>query len=299
MPTLLDAKTRTSAAGGNALPRPKPVHVNGVTIPRAEIARETQHHPAAKPIDAWTAAVRALVVRELLLQEARRVGLVPEPESDPQDRRETDDEALVRMLVAQNVKTPEPSETECRRFFEANGARFRTPSLYEVRHILLAADTSSESAQACTRAKAEALIAQLEGSPALFADLAALHSACPSAGTGGSLGQIGPGQTVPEFEEAIERSPVGTVAPQPVATRYGLHVVLVDRRIEGMALPFEHVKEAVARWLTEHVRRTAIRQYISLLAGRARIEGIELEADRPAAAIGGWHEPRQSDRTAR
>ena len=42
---------------------------------RSAIARETQNHPAAKPIDAWLAAARALVVRELLLQEARRLGI--------------------------------------------------------------------------------------------------------------------------------------------------------------------------------------------------------------------------------
>ena len=57
-----------------AWPKPVTVSVNGVVMPRDAIARETQHHPADTPILAWQAAARALVIRELLLQEARRLG---------------------------------------------------------------------------------------------------------------------------------------------------------------------------------------------------------------------------------
>ena len=47
--------------------------VNGVIVRHDNIAREAQNHPAPTPIAAWTAAARALAVRELLLQEARRI----------------------------------------------------------------------------------------------------------------------------------------------------------------------------------------------------------------------------------
>ncbi|MGL5116357.1 MAG: peptidylprolyl isomerase, partial [Beijerinckiaceae bacterium] len=59
--------------------KPKTVSVNSVSIARDAIARETQNHPAAKPIDAWQAAARALVIRELLLQEAARLGISADP----------------------------------------------------------------------------------------------------------------------------------------------------------------------------------------------------------------------------
>ena len=76
--------------------KPVTVSVNGVAIPRDAIVREMQHHPAAKPIAAWQQAARALVVRELLLQRAQQLGLQPEPISDTDGRRETDEEALIR-----------------------------------------------------------------------------------------------------------------------------------------------------------------------------------------------------------
>jgi peptidyl-prolyl cis-trans isomerase C len=250
--------------------KPKTVSVNGIEISRAAIARETQNHPAAKPIEAWQAAARALVIRELLLQEARRLALVPAPLRDDDGRRETDDEALIRQVLEQEAPTPEPGEDECRRYFERNAARFQTPDLYEVSHILL---PQGENQQRL----AEAILSSLQAEPSAFAALAVQHSACPSREVGGSLGQIGPGQTVREFEEVLPTLPLGAVAPAPVRTRYGLHIVRVDRRVAGRALPFEIVHDRIAAFLRDRVRHMAERQYLAILAGRAAITGVALE----------------------
>lgn len=260
-------------------PRPQPVSVNGVTLSREAIAREIQHHPADSWTEAWQAAARALVVRELLIQEARRLALVPAPITDSEGRSETDDEALIRGLVDREVRTPDADEATCRRLFDREPMRFRTPDLYELRHILLPAAPDDAVRRDAARAEAAAVIDALHRAPVSFADLARAHSACPSAATGGSLGQIGPGQTVPEFERALAGLPEGRVAPAPVETRFGLHVVQVERRLPGRALPFELVRDRIAAWLEAGARRTAIRQYIALLAGRAVITGIELGAD--------------------
>ena len=263
----------SACAAKPALPIPrKAVRVNGVVIPRAAIAQETQHHPATRPLDAMRAATAALVVRELLLQEARRLNLAAEPASDEEGRRETEEEALVRGLVEREVQTPAADEEACRRFFAQNRARFRTPDLHEARHILLPAN-KPDSAE-----RAAAILARLAVAPGEFAALAAAHSACPSGQTGGNLGQLGPGQTVPEFEAALARLTPGTIHPEPVESRFGLHIVALDRRIPGRELPFEMVQERIAAWLEEKVRRTAIRQYVEILAGRAEIEGIDLAA---------------------
>jgi len=272
--TILDASGCTVRPA--ITPSPKIVAVNGTVIPRAAIARETQNHPAARPIEAWQAAARALVVRELLLQEARRLGLAPTPATDAEGRRETDEEALVRGLVEREVRTPEAGEDACRRYHASNRQRFRTPELHEVRHILFAAPPDDAKGRIEAMTSAEAVIATLQQEPGAFAALAAAHSACPSREVGGSLGQIGPGQTVPEFERALPALPLGEVAPAPVETRYGAHVVFVERRIAGRELPFEVVHPRIATWLGERVRHAAIRQYIGILAGRAEITGITM-----------------------
>ena len=256
----------------------KAISVNGVTISRAVIARETQNHPASKPIEGWLAAARALVVRELLLQESRRLGIAPAPITDADGRRETDEEALVQAVVEREVVTPSADDITCRRYYDMNRWRFRSPTLFEVRHILLAATPSDTAARSEAKRRADIVVAALQGDPSAFGDIALAESACPSGKIGGILGQIGPGQTVPEFERALAAAPVGEIAPSPAETRYGFHVIQVDRRIEGRDLPYEIVRAQIAAWLDEKVRRLAIRQYILILAGRAVVTGITLDA---------------------
>jgi peptidyl-prolyl cis-trans isomerase C len=237
-----------------------------------------QNHPAPTPLEAWRAAARALVVRELLLQEARRTGIEAAPLSDDDGRRETADEARIRGVIEAGIHSPEASQAECRRYYDNNRARFRSDDLFEVRHILIAAAPGDTAARRRARDEARAIVAELDDDPAAFARLAAAHSACPSKLTGGNLGQIGKGQTVPEFERALVDAPLGAPLPEPVETRFGFHVVAVERRIAGADLPFEAVAPRIRAWLGEHARRTAIRQYIAILAGRADIRGVELEA---------------------
>jgi peptidyl-prolyl cis-trans isomerase C len=118
--------------------RPVNVVVNGVSIARDEIVREMQHHPAGKPIAAWQQAARALVIRELLMQEARRLAIEPQPLTED-GRRETDEEAIMRGLVDREVVVPQADEETCRRYYDRHPSQFRSPDIYEAAHILFAA----------------------------------------------------------------------------------------------------------------------------------------------------------------
>jgi peptidyl-prolyl cis-trans isomerase C len=260
--------------------RPVPVSINGVVIPSAAIAHETQHHQASDPDRAWELAARALAIRELLVQEADRLAIEAEPFDDGEGRVETPDEARLRALLDREVVVPSAGEAACRCYYEGNRRRFRSPDLFEVAHILIAAAPGDEAARRAARTAAKALIGELQQKPQSFAAAAALHSACPSAQQGGNLGQIGPGQTVAEFEAAVGRMVPGAVHPEPVETRYGLHVVRLDRRIDGQMLPFELVQGRIADYLDEAVHCRALQQYVSILAGRAAVTGVDLTAAR-------------------
>lgn len=267
--------TACSAKDGIAA-KPRAVSVNGKIIPRDEIARETQNHGARTPIEAWQKAARALAIRELLLQEARRLEIDAEPESDGEDRRETDEEAAIRALVEREVVTPQASEADCRRYFEANRPRFVAGALFAASHILLPAAPGDAAARAAAQARAESLIAALLADASAFPALAAEFSACPSREQGGSLGEISAGDTVPEFEAVLKRADIGAVHPEPVLSRFGIHVVRLDARRDGVPLPFDEVRDHIAAYLDEAVRRRALSQYIAVLAERADIGGIDL-----------------------
>jgi peptidyl-prolyl cis-trans isomerase C len=253
-----------------------PVTVNGVEIPYADITREVQFHPAPSPAEAWMAASRALAVRTLLLQEADRLGLTPQPVSDADGSRETDEEALIRQVVEQEVTVPQPTDGDCRRYFRQNRARFRTPSIAEASHILFAASESDTENYAARRCEAERCIASLAGNPANFAELARELSDCPSAAQGGNLGQLSSGQTTPAFEAAMSEMVAGEISSAPVESPYGFHIIYLHRRIEGHELPFEAVKSRIANYLVDRVTRTATAQYLARLSAKASITGIDM-----------------------
>jgi peptidyl-prolyl cis-trans isomerase C len=256
--------------------KPAAVSVNGVSIARDAIVREMQHHAAPKPIAAWQQAARALVIRELLLQRAHQLDVTPEPISDAEGRRETDDEAIMRALVEREVTVPEPDDATCRRYYENNKSRFRSSDIYEASHILFAALPADKVAHAQAHADAGAVLATLHENPDCFAMLAQAYSRCPSAAQGGNLGQITVGQTTPEFEQALVALSPGELCAEPVATRYGFHIIRLDRKHEGRTLPYEVVAGRIADYLRESVRRRADAQYVARLVSAAKIEGIEI-----------------------
>jgi peptidyl-prolyl cis-trans isomerase C len=224
-------------------------------------------------------ATRALAIRELLRQEADRLAIEAEPLEDDDGRRETDEEARLRALLEREVRVPCADKPACRRYYESNRQRFRSPDLVEAAHILIAAAPDDRVMRESARQTATVLIAELQSRPDRFTALASTHSACPSGKQGGNLGQIGPGQTVGEFEAALASMAVG-LHPEPVESRYGVHVVRLDRRIEGRQLPFVLVRERIADYLDDTVHHRALQQYVSILAGRAELTGVDLSAGR-------------------
>ena len=258
------------------LPEPEIVSVNGIEIPRDIIAREVQHHPAPKAIEAWQSAARALAIRELLLQQARYLKIVPAPLNEESGPQETDEEALIQGLIERQVATPEPDDAACRRYYEQNKRRFRSPPIYAATHILFSVRQDDPEGYAKTQALAQSVLAELKQHHERFEELAREHSACPSAAQGGALGQISAGQTTPEFEKALEALAPGAMTETPVETPYGLHIIRLDDKVEGKELPFDLVADHIAGYLRENVTHRATAQYIARLVSSAEIAGIDL-----------------------
>jgi peptidyl-prolyl cis-trans isomerase C len=252
-----------------------PIRINGRGISEEDISREMQYHPAPSIEAARYEAAVALSVRELLLAEAVRLAIGPGA-GDGQEIRADDDR--IAALLEREVECPQPTEAECRAWYARNPQRFRAPSEYEVSHILRPAPNDDADARARARNRCRRILSLLAAAPDRFEELARIHSRCPSAKDGGRLGTIGPGQTSPEFERALERLPVGEIAAHPLETRYGFHIVLLHARRPGRPRAFEEVHERIASYLRESVWRRAVSQYIRVLAGRAEIHGIDLDA---------------------
>lgn len=254
------------------------VRVNGAGIPPEAIAREIQHHPAPDAETAWMEAARALAIRELLLQEARRIGLEPEQETDEAGRVEDDDDARVRALLEARVRTETPDEAECRRYYEAQRHRFRTPDLFEASHILIEPDGDDEPAWNAAQAQARQIAETVGDEPIAFAEAARAISRCPSAQQDGSLGQIRRGELAAPVQAGIEALAEGTTGREPVRSRFGWHVLRLQRRIPGRTLPFEVVRERIADMLEARSWSLAAARYVVDLAARSEVEGVRIDA---------------------
>ena len=240
------------------------IRVNDRLISEDEILREMQYHPAGDVAAARRAATEWLVIRALLRDRARAVGI------------DDDESAAVQAVIEREVDIPEPEDAECRRYYENNGARFRSPDLVEAAHILLAAPPDDAEKREKAEDRARELIDALTKAPERFGELARAHSACDSRQNDGRLGQVSRGDTVPEMETFLFNLEEGQLSPVPVKTRYGIHVVRVDKRLPGRTLPYEAVADKVADYLKEVSWRRAFRQYVQLLAGNARISGFDI-----------------------
>ncbi|GGK51182.1 peptidylprolyl isomerase [Salinarimonas ramus] len=275
-PTMPEACSSGGCGGGPASEPPPPldvapVRVEGVEISPEAIAREMQNHPASDPQTAWGEAARALIVRALLLGEAKRLGLATEA-----DDHEPEDDALIRALLEARIEVVPVAGDEERRFYDENAHRFRTPDLFEVSHVLIEPDGDADAASAEAEETVRALIAEVGDDPAAFAEAARGLSTCPSAKQDGSLGQVRLREIAPSLAVVVESLSEGETHREPVRSRFGWHAVRLHRRIAGRVLPFEAVRERIADMLEARSWSQAASDYVAELVARANIEGVQL-----------------------
>lgn len=280
-----------------------PVIVNGVELNDADLQRELPLHAAAS--NPMRHAITALVLRRVLLDEARRLGVQPALSNDAQGAQGEqgaqgaqnpqgaqspsevgdNEDAIITALLARQAVAPVADDAACRRFYHANPQRFMVGELVEADHILF--QVTPDVNLDMLRAHANTVLQALMEDPSRFAQVAREQSNCPSAAVGGNLGQLGRGDTVPEFERAVFALPSGGLLPQLLQTRHGLHIVRVTRRIEGRMLPYEYVAQQIAMALSSMSRDTAWRQYTKLLVEQADVQGIDLESGEADRVVGG------------
>lgn len=250
--------------------------VGGVEVPEALIAQEISNHPAPSIEQARKLAANALAIRALLLSQAVEMEIEASPLFDAEGREETAEEAMIRALLEQEVVVETPSETECQRVYDSRPDGFRSPAMTEASHILVAVEGDDEALWGAARLVAEAHLAILASRAGAFADLARTVSDCPSSASGGALGQLVQGDLAPEVEAALAALAEGELCRVPVRSRFGWHILKVDRRDEGRRLPFAHVRPWIEQMLEERAWRAAAARYVADLGEAARESGVAL-----------------------
>ncbi|WP_313311730.1 peptidylprolyl isomerase [Pulveribacter sp.] len=221
------------------------MQVGKVQVTEADLTAELQRIPpqaraaALARSESAQAALKMLMARRLLAQEARTNGLAATPEV--RALLKVNEERVlseVRLLQADASNAPDDAvlEAYAREHYNAEPKRFEIAAQTRARHILIAGDSDEAKAQA------EKLLADIKAG-ASFETVAQEHSQDPgSAKKGGDLGFFGEGRMVPEFDAALQPLQPGEVGG-PFKTQFGWHLVqLVERRPAGKR-PYAEVRD--------------------------------------------------------
>jgi len=183
-----------------------------------------------------------------------------------------------RMLAQTQV-----SPDELKSYYEQHRDQYLVPEQVNVRHILIKTPLPGPDGKVdpkaldAARAKAQDVLKQVKAG-GNFADLAKKYSEDPgSAKNGGSLGWIGKGRTVPEFEKAAFSLPKGETSDL-VQSSYGFHIIHIDDKQESHVKTFDEVKSQIEPLLKQQRAAQASQRETDLLLADARSTSLEKAA---------------------
>jgi parvulin-like peptidyl-prolyl isomerase len=202
------------------------------------------------------------------------------------------DEAGIRELVRQRIvkdkfveaKTKdmkvsdEDLKTEYDKLKEG-GRMARQEDTTDVSHILVKVPAGADDAAwAKAKEKIDAARARIKAGEK-FADVAKEVSEDPgSKDNGGMYRETRKGRMVPEFEEAMNATPVGEVS-EPLKTKFGWHILTVTGKHQPGTVTMEEVKDD----LSQYVMRKKKQEAVAKLVEEAK-SGIKIEILLPASA---------------
>jgi peptidyl-prolyl cis-trans isomerase D len=175
------------------------------------------------------------------------------------------------------------SKDDLQAYYNQHRDQYRVPEQAKVSHILIKTPLAGadgkvdEKGTAEAQARAQDLLKQLKAG-AKFDELAKKYSEDPgSAKEGGSLGWIGKGRTVPEFEKAAFSQPIGQVGDL-VKSSYGFHIIRVDERQDAHMKTLDEVKDQIEPILKQQKAQEAAQKQADDLLQAAKAQGLEAAA---------------------
>ena len=215
--------------------------VNGKPVPKARLeALVTQITRQGQPRtpELETQLRDEVVMREIFVQEAEKLGLQATPEYRAQMELARQG-ILIRELLSDYQKKNKPGDADVKTEYE----RVKTQQAgteYHARHILVEKEDD-----------AKALIAQIKGG-AKFEDLAAKNSKDPGSGAnGGDLDWAAASSYVPEFSQAMAKLKKGEMTETPVKSQFGWHIIKLEDTRETKFPPLDEVRPQIEQRLAQ------------------------------------------------
>jgi len=193
--------------------------------------------------------------------------------------------AIVESSRMESATSVSPADVQA--YYDEHRDEYRVSEQVKVAHILIktplpaAGAKEDEKAVADAHKKAEDVLKEVKAGGD-FAKLAEKNSDDPgSAKSGGELGWIGRGRTVPEFEKAAFSLPKGQTSDL-VKSSYGFHIIRVEDKQEAHLKTLAEVKTEIETKVKQQKVARATEAAANALLSQARTDGF----DKAAAAKG-------------
>jgi len=175
------------------------------------------------------------------------------------------------------------TQDDLQAYYNQHRDQYRVAEQAKVSHILIktplpgADGKVDDKGVADAQKRAEDVLKQLKAG-AKFEDLAKKYSEDPgSAKEGGSLGWIGKGRTVPEFEKAAFSLPKGQISDL-VKSSYGFHIIRVDDRQDAHMKTLDEVKAEIEPILKQQKAQDIAQKQAADLLAQAKTQGLDAAA---------------------
>ena len=193
-----------------------------------------------------------LIANRLMLADAKK-NLLEYEEGFKKKLAQIKDRLLVDYAMEKALGKITATEEDAKKYYEEHASEMSTGETVNASHILVADE-----------AKANEILAKIQAGDVTFEDAAKENSSCPSGQNGGSLGDFGKGQMVPEFDKACFEMEVGELRG-PIKTQFGYHIIRLNAKNAAEAIPFEQIKEEIRRRLVSEKQEAAYRSKINQL----------------------------------
>jgi peptidyl-prolyl cis-trans isomerase D len=191
----------------------------------------------------------------------------------------------LKYVVLDNTKMlsqTQVTQQDLATYYDQHRDEYRVSEQVNVRHILFKTPQAGadgkvdQKAVDAARAKAEDVLRQVKAGGNV-ADLAKKYSEDTTAKEGGSLGWVGPGRTVPEFEKAAFSLPKGGTSDL-VKSSYGFHIIHVDDKQEARVKPLDEVKSQIEPIIKQQKAGEAAQHAADQLLADAKTTSLEKAA---------------------
>jgi peptidyl-prolyl cis-trans isomerase D len=192
----------------------------------------------------------------------------------------------VKYAVVDTAKTEasvQITSSDVQNYYDQHRDQYRVPEQVKVSHVLIKTPLPGpdgkvdEKGVAEAQRRAEDLLKQLKGGTK-FETLAEKYSEDPgSAKQGGSLGWIGRGQTVPEFEKVAFSLPKGQLSDL-VKSSYGFHIIRVDDKQDAHMKSLDEVKSEIEPQLKQQKAQQIAQRDAQNLLADAQKSGLDAAA---------------------